>query len=300
VRVELELTATDAVCLIDRSQFEAAVLNLAVNARDAMPDGGTIRIRTENAPASGSEAIAGPSVAISVIDTGHGIPPEAIERVFDPFFTTKPPGKGTGLGLSQVYGFVKQSSGNIEISSRPGEGTTVRFWLPKALERRRAEEALPAMPAPAEPAQPWRPKLVPPTLVRPGESRTVLIVDDEIIIATSTALALNEAGFATVIAASGEQAKQVLASEPPVDVLFTDLILPQGPNGLDLARFARERRSDIRVVIASGHITKAVSRLGEDEDFATISKPYSGEQAIAAVTSVLASGVEPKPAHQLH
>jgi signal transduction histidine kinase/ActR/RegA family two-component response regulator len=300
VRVVLELTATDAVCLIDRSQFEAAVLNLAVNARDAMPDGGTIRIRTENAPAGGSEAIAGPSVAISVIDTGHGIPPEAIERVFDPFFTTKPPGKGTGLGLSQVYGFVKQSSGNIEISSRPGEGTTVRFWLPKALERRRAEEALPAMPASPEAAQTWRPKLVPPALVRPGGSRTVLIVDDEIIIATSTALALNEAGFATVIASSGEQAKQVLASEPAVDVLFTDLILPQGPNGLDLARFARERRSDIRVVIASGHITKAVSRLGEDEDFATISKPYSGEQAIAAVASALASPAEPKPAHQLH
>ena len=176
----------------------------------------------------------------------------------------------------------------------------MRFWLPKAMERRRAEEALPAMPASAEAAQTWRPKLVPPALVRPGGSHTVLIVDDEIIIATSTALALNEAGFATVIASSGEQAKQVLASEPAVDVLFTDLILPQGPNGLDLARFARERRSDIRVVIASGHITKAVSRLGEDEDFATISKPYSGEQAIAAVASALAPPAEPKPAHQLH
>ena len=301
VRVELELAATDPVCLIDRSQFEAAVLNLAVNARDAMPEGGTIRISTQDVPASRTEALAEPAVAISVTDTGQGISPEDIERVFDPFFTTKPPGKGTGLGLSQVYGFVKQSSGHIEIASRPGEGTTVRFWLPKTLERR-VEETLPVPPVSAELAQPWRPKLIQPTLIRAGGSRTVLIVDDEIIIATSTALALNEAGFATVIAASGEQAKQVLASEPAVDVLFTDLILPQGPNGLDLARFARERRSDIRVVIASGHITKAVSRLGEDEDYATISKPYSGEQAVAAVTSALTAEatVTSLPAHRLH
>ena len=302
VRVELELGATDAECLIDRAQFEAAVLNLAVNARDAMPDGGTIRIRTEDAPSGKSEGIGWPAVAISVIDTGQGIPPEAIDRVFDPFFTTKPPGKGTGLGLSQVYGFVKQSSGHVEIASRPGAGTTVRLWLPKALERRRMEEALPAVPAGAEAAQAWRPKLVKPTLARQGGSHTVLIVDDEIIIATSAALALNEAGFSTVIAANGEQAKQVLSSDPAIDVLFTDLILPQGPNGLDLARYARERRSGIRVVIASGHITKAVSRLGEDEDYATISKPYSGEQAVAAVISALAAGVSsgPMQAHRLH
>jgi signal transduction histidine kinase/CheY-like chemotaxis protein len=297
VRVELDLRAVGAECLVDRSQFEAAILNLAVNARDAMPEGGTIRIRTEDAPTGRPGGIEGPAVLISVMDTGQGIPSEVIDRVFDPFFTTKPPGKGTGLGLSQVYGFVKQSSGHIEIASRPGEGTTVQLWLPKALGQEALQELqlAPAPPVAVE-ERPWRPKLVEPApAAAKGGSRTVLIVDDEIIIATSAALALNEAGFATVIATNGDQAQQALASEPRIDVLFTDLILPQGPNGLELARFARERRPEIRVVIASGHITKAVSRMGEIEDYSTISKPYSGDQAVAAVGAALAAGRAAKP-----
>ena len=292
IRVELDLRAGHAECLIDRSQFEAAILNLAVNARDAMPEGGTLLIRTEESPAGRHGAVDGPAVAVSVIDTGEGIPPEVIDRVFDPFFTTKPPGKGTGLGLSQVYGFVKQSAGHIEIASKPGEGTTVRLWLPKAAAEQAEEEVQPAPALPAAtPERPWRPKLVEPAeAAGPGASRTVLIVDDEIIIATSAALALNEAGFATLIATNGDHAKQALAAEPRIDVLFTDLILPQGPNGLDLARFARERRAEIRVVIASGHITRTVARIGEMEDYATISKPYSGDQAVAAVKGALAAG----------
>jgi signal transduction histidine kinase/ActR/RegA family two-component response regulator len=296
VRVELDLRAAGADCLIDRSQFEAAILNLAVNARDAMPEGGTITIRTEDAPLGRHGTVEGPAVVVSVIDTGQGIPPEVIDRVFDPFFTTKPPGKGTGLGLSQVYGFVKQSAGHVEIASRPGEGTTVRLWLPKALGQRAAErlESFPRHAAATE-ERPWRPKLVEPAAkVQGGGSRTVLIVDDEIIIATSAALALNEAGFATIIATNGDQAKQALASEPRIDVLFTDLILPQGPNGLDLARFAREQRPEVRVVIASGHITKAITRMGEIEDYGTISKPYSGDQVVAAVCGALAAVHPPK------
>jgi signal transduction histidine kinase/CheY-like chemotaxis protein len=299
VRVELDLRAVGAECLVDRSQFEAAILNLAVNARDAMPEGGTISIRTEDAPSGRHDAIEGPAVLISVTDSGQGIPAEVIDRVFDPFFTTKPPGKGTGLGLSQVYGFVKQSSGHIEIASRPGEGTTVRLWLPKALGEEATDKPLPELaPAATVEERPWRPKLVQPTAPVEGGSQTVLIVDDEIIIATSAALALNEAGFATVIATNGDQAKQALASEPRIEVLFTDLILPQGPNGLDLARFARERRPEIRVVIASGHITKAVSRMGEIEEYATISKPYSGDQAVAAVSAALAAARAPRPVEQ--
>jgi CheY-like chemotaxis protein len=267
-----------------------------VNARDAMPQGGTITIRTEDAPLGRHGTVEGPAVVVSVIDTGQGIPPEVIDRVFDPFFTTKPPGKGTGLGLSQVYGFVKQSAGHVEIASRPGEGTTVRLWLPKALGQRAAErlESLTRHAAATE-ERPWRPKLVEPAAkVQGGGSRTVLIVDDEIIIATSAALALNEAGFATIIATNGDQAKQALASEPRIDVLFTDLILPQGPNGLDLARFAREQRPEVRVVIASGHITKAITRMGEIEDYGTISKPYSGDQVVAAVRGALAAVHPPK------
>jgi len=250
-----------------------------------------LTIRTEDAPA-GHGTVEGPAVAISVIDTGQGIPAEVIERVFDPFFTTKPPGKGTGLGLSQVYGFVKQSAGHIEISSRPGDGTTVRLWLPKAAAQETVERLQPPPERRIAVGQrPWRPKLVEPAAAAAkGGSRTVLIVDDEIIIATSAALALNEAGYATVIATNGEQAQQALTSEPRIDVLFTDLILPHGPNGLDLARIARERRPEIRIVIASGHITKAISRAGEIEDYATISKPYSGDQAVAAVNATLASG----------
>jgi CheY-like chemotaxis protein len=201
--------------------------------------------------------------------------------------------------LSQVYGFVKQSSGHIEIASRPGEGTTVSLWLPKALaEESRAKLQPEPPPAVTVEDRPWRPKLVEPPPAAQGGSRTVLIVDDEIIIATSAALALNEAGFATVIATNGDQAKQALASEPRIAVLFTDLILPQGPNGLELARFARERRPEIRVVIASGHITKAVSRMGQIEDYSTISKPYSGDQVVAAVSAALAAARAPRPVEQ--
>ncbi len=296
VRVLLDLKAEGAQCLIDRAQFEAAILNLTVNSRDAMPQGGTIRIRTEDFPDGLPGTIEGPAVLVSVIDNGQGIPADVIERVFDPFFTTKPAGKGTGLGLSQVYGFVKQSSGHIEIASRIGEGTTVRLWLPKAPDQNLLETAPSAIERRETPKErSWRPKLVDPAADRSSGERTVLIVDDEIIIATSTALALNEVGFATLIAADGYQAKQMLASEPHIDLLFTDLILPQGPNGLDLARFARERRPEIRVVIASGHITKATSRMGEIEDYATISKPYSGAQAVAAVNLALSTAQASKP-----
>ncbi|HXV25827.1 MAG TPA: ATP-binding protein [Alphaproteobacteria bacterium] len=298
VRILLDFRAHGAQCLIDRSQFDTAILNLLVNSRDAMPQGGTIRIRTEEAPDGLSGIIDGPAVLVSVVDNGQGISADIVDRVFDPFFTTKPPGKGTGLGLSQVYGFVKQSSGHVEIASRPGEGTTVRIWLPRA-----AGQDLMKPPPPqvaqreATEEEPWRPMLVEPPAARPGGERTVLVVDDEIIIATSTALALNEAGFATLIAADGHQAKQILAaSEPHIDLLFTDLILPQGPNGLDLARFARERRPEIRIVIASGHITKATSRIGEIEDYVTISKPYSGDQAVAAMNlALLSAGSPSKP-----
>ena len=247
--LRLDPRAHNAV--IDAARLESAVLNLVVNARDAMPGGGRIEIVTANvtlAPDQVPGLGAGDWVRLSVSDTGTGMAPDTIARAFEPFFTTKEVGKGTGLGLSQVYGFIKQSGGEVTIDSVPGSGTTIAIWLP-AVTAHGAE-------------------------IEEAATETVLIVEDEpdlLDVASSLFLSM---GYDVMTAASGSDAIGMLA-ERDVDILFTDVVMPNGMNGIDLAAYTRQNYPNIKVLLASGYPQPALrldrNRLGQ---FAFVSKPY--------------------------
>ncbi|HKW53007.1 MAG TPA: PAS domain S-box protein [Stellaceae bacterium] len=247
--------------LIDAPQFEAALLNLVVNARDAMADRGTITIkstveRIEKPPPQLADLLPREYVVLSVSDTGTGMSPDILTRVFEPFFTTKEAGKGNGLGLSQVYGFMTQSGGRVHIDSKLGRGTQVTLYLPTdaAAQKRAAaqEKAAGADPAP-----------------------TVLVVEDDADVLESTIGMLITLGFSVLTAGDGPTALNSLRREPRIDVLFTDVVMPRGMNGVELARQARALRPDIKVLLASGFPMSALSsEHGLTDEFAFIGKPY--------------------------
>ncbi len=251
--------------LVDPTQLDSALANLAVNARDAMPDGGTLIIETANAPldevyaAQHAEVTAGDYVALSVSDTGTGMPPEVVARVFEPFFTTKAAGKGTGLGMSMVFGFIKQSGGHIKIYSEVGYGTTVRLYLPRA----RAEgdamgEAAPAASAP---------------MAKAGEA--ILLVEDEASVRQMAVQSLSRFGYQVLIAADGPTALEILDRGSRIDLLFTDLIMPGGTNGTELAGAARLRRPGLKILFTSGYTEPALaSQMLQIDGAALLSKPY--------------------------
>ncbi|GAA0603357.1 PAS domain-containing protein [Craurococcus roseus] len=239
VGLELRLRDGTGSVVCDANELESALLNLCINARDAMPGGGRLLVGTEEVRLSAAdipdgEAPPGCYVAVSVSDTGTGMPPEVIERVFEPFFTTKPQGQGTGLGLSQVYGFVKQSGGLVRIESAPGRGTTVRLLLPLH-ERMGAAEAAAAAAPP-----------------RPGGRGTVLLVDDEGAARGPLADRLRELGCAVLEARDGPEALRVLEAARP-DLLVTDVGLPNGMNGRQVAEAARERIPGLPVLFITGY-----------------------------------------------
>ncbi len=208
---------------VDPNELEAALVNLAVNARDAMPDGGGLTIETANThldeayAAHHTEVAPGQYVMIAVSDTGVGMDPETLDKVFEPFFTTKPVGKGTGLGLSQVYGFVKQSGGHVKIYSEPGRGTTVRLHLPRYL----GEED-----APSDEDEPLAPE---------GESETILIVEDDEDVRSYSVESLRELGYRVLEAHDGPAALRILERDQAIDLLFTDVVLPNGLTGAQIA-----------------------------------------------------------------
>jgi len=247
--IKLDPKAPNAV--IDAARLESAVLNLVVNARDAMPGGGRIVVETvgrELAPGEHPSLAAGAYVCLSVSDTGTGMTPDTIARAFEPFFTTKEVGKGTGLGLSQVYGFIKQSGGEITIDSTVGEGTSIVIWLPAVTSH--AHD------------------------VPEVETETVLIVEDEpdlLDVASSLFLSM---GYEVMTAASGSDALVLLASRD-IDILFTDVVMPNGMNGVELAAYTRANHPHVKVLLASGYPQPALKldrqRLGE---FGFVSKPY--------------------------
>jgi len=248
--VELDRKAHSA--LIDSARFESALLNLVVNARDAMPDGGHLAIRSANV-SIGTQAVGplppGDYVQVTVADTGTGMPPEVVRRVFEPFFTTKEVGKGTGLGLSQVYGFIKQSGGEVVIDSKPGEGTAVSIYLPAVVE------------AAIEGAA--------------SHTERVLIVEDEPDLMDVAASLFTSMGYDVLTAASGREAIDVLERRD-VDILFTDVVMPNGMNGIELASYTREHYPDTKIMLASGYPLPALKQrhgngLGE---FAFVNKPY--------------------------
>jgi PAS domain S-box-containing protein len=252
--------------LADPNQLEIAIINLAVNARDAMPDGGKLTIETVNTyledayAAAQAEVSPGHYVVVSVTDTGSGMAADVMSRVFEPFFTTKDVGHGTGLGLSQVYGFVKQSGGNVKIFSEPNEGTTVRLYLP----RLHSDEK----------------QVVPtPVLAQPPHSsggQTILLVEDENDVRAYSASALRELGYRVIEASNGAMALRLLQQRPEVVLLFTDIGLPGGMNGQQLSDRARDIRPDLKVLFTTGYARNAITHGGRlDPGTVLIPKPFT-------------------------
>ena len=261
----------------DAPQLETALLNLAVNARDAMPNGGKITIETANcfldeAYVNTKEDLTpGQYVMIAVSDTGTGMSKEVIAKAFDPFFTTKETGQGTGLGLSQVYGFIKQSGGHVKIYSELGQGTTVKLYLPRLLTSPKAQ-------------QPREPRLVPSR--RPGE--TILVVDDDADVCTSTAQLLRTLGYQVLTAAEARSALEILENEGDVDLLFTDVGLPDGVNGRQLAEEVHSRWPDIKVLFTTGYARNAIVHHGRlDAGVELLVKPFSQSSLAAKIRNIL-------------
>ncbi|MCC4115046.1 PAS domain S-box protein [Aromatoleum toluclasticum] len=263
--------------LADITQLESALLNLAVNSRDAMPEGGTLTIETgavsldEHYATLEDDVKPGAYVMLAVSDTGCGMPPEVVQRAFDPFFTTKETGKGSGLGLAMVYGFVKQSGGHVKIYSEPGTGATVKLFLPIIT---RPAGALPAdAPAP-----------------RPDASgcETILVVEDEDNVRELVCRVLGGLGYRILQAPEGRTALGLLAGDPGIDLLFTDVILPGGMNGPEIARHARQLRPDLKLLYTSGYTGNALLELEAiPGEFRLISKPYVIEDLAQMVREVL-------------
>ncbi len=265
----------------DPSQLENAILNLAVNGRDAMPDGGRLTIETANAYLDESYVAHHPDVVpgqyglIAVSDNGTGMTSEQIERAFEPFFTTKEVGQGTGLGLSQVYGFVKQSGGHVKIYSELGEGTTVRMYLPRHAGGEESETS-------------ERP-LAPPPLARPDE--TILVVEDNDDVRATSVEGLRELGYRVVEARDGAEALRLLDADPSIGLMFTDVGLPGGQNGRQLADAARQHRADLKILFTSAYARNAIMHNGRlDPGVELVVKPYTYANLAAKIRAVLDSG----------
>jgi signal transduction histidine kinase/CheY-like chemotaxis protein len=276
--IEMEVIQSRENCtaLVDLTQLESALLNLCVNSRDAMPGGGKLIIETgiatldpeqleQNADVTPREYI-----LISVSDTGCGISPENLDRVFDPFFTTKEVGKGTGLGLSMVYGFIKQSQGRINFYSEPGHGTTVKLYLPMADQE--CEESIP------DPA----------ILVDLQGSEVILLVEDNAPVREFAKTQLLHLGYRVLEAANGQDALAVLREHKDIDLLFTDVVMPGGLNGRELAQEARKLYPALKVLFCSGYAESAVLHMGlMDKDVQLLNKPYSRLQLAKRIRGML-------------
>ena len=277
VTINLKLADRLWTTFADPNQLENAILNLCVNAVDAMPRGGVLTISTGNAELDevkeGDEALAGGDfVAITVGDTGTGMPPEVMERAFEPFFTTKPVGKGTGLGLSQLYGFARQSGGRATIASRQGEGTSVSLYLPRVAARLAPDR-------PAEPAEPVRAQAL---------GTTVLIVEDDEAVRRLGSCTLRDAGYEVIEAATGVEALHLLQLRPLVALLFTDVVLKGTLNGRELAERARMLRPGLPVLFTTGYASDAApGRL--DDGSEVIDKPFTAGALTARVAALIAA-----------
>jgi len=278
IRIETVLAGGLWRTFVDRPGLESAIINLAVNARDAMPDGGKLIIETANANLDDAYAAVHPDVKpgqyvmIAVTDTGSGMSPEVVARVFDPFFTTKPAGQGTGLGLSQVHGFIKQSGGQVAIDSEPGVGTTVRLYLPRheGTDNQGVPESRPE-----------------PVWSRPETGETILIVEDDGAVRRVTVEMVRELGYAALEAENAERALEVLAAHPEVDVLITDIVMP-GMNGRMLANEVLARRPGLPVLFTTGYTRDAIVHHGVlDPDVHVVIKPYSLEVLSAKLHELL-------------
>ena len=264
---------------IDAPQLENAILNLCVNSRDAMPDGGKLTIETHNChldesyAAGNGEVEAGQYVLVSVSDSGCGMVPDVIERAFDPFYTTKEVGKGTGLGLSQVYGFVKQSGGHVKIYTEVGQGTTVKLYLPRYFGKIEADTEKPAAPADSWPT------------AKDGE--VVLVVEDDTHVRQVSAQLVRDLGYEVIEAANGADALEQLAKGERIDLIFTDIVMP-GMTGRVMAEEAVKQRPGVRILYTTGYTRNAVVHNGVlDHGTQFIAKPYTAAALAAKLRAVL-------------
>jgi CheY-like chemotaxis protein len=261
----------------DPNELESAILNLALNARDAMPEGGRLTIETANVEldrayaASQTDVLPGQYISIAVSDTGSGMSESTIKQAFEPFFTTKPVGQGTGLGLSQVYGFVKQSGGHVRIYSELGQGTTVKIYLPR-FERDQVSTQAEVQ-----------------TLLQEGAtSETILVTEDDPDVRAFSVEALQELGYQVLEAPDGPTALKVLDRHPQIDLLFTDVVLPGGMSGAQLAAQARGNRPDLKVLFTTGYARNAIVHHGRlDKGLQLITKPFSVADLAARLRDVL-------------
>jgi signal transduction histidine kinase/CheY-like chemotaxis protein len=279
IQVEVVGAAGLWTALIDRNQLENAVLNLCINARDAMPDGGRITIETANKrlderAARECELPPGQYLSLSVTDTGTGMTPDVIKRAFDPFFTTKPLGQGTGLGLSMIYGFARQSGGQVRIYSEVGKGTTMSLYLPRHHGRDESANA----------SHEWQAKS------HAAEGETVLVVDDEPTVRMLVAEVLQELGYTAIEVGDGSAGLQVLRSDQRIDLLITDVGLPGGMNGRQVADGAREVRPDLKVLFITGYAENAVVGNGRLEPgMQVLAKPFPMEALAARIRDLMAT-----------
>jgi PAS domain S-box-containing protein len=278
--IDIRLTVADDLgwVRIDPSLLESALLNLAINARDAMPDGGTISIKLSNARLDEAYAAANPDarpgdyIMVAVADTGCGMTKEVLSRVLEPFYSTKEVGKGTGLGLSMVYGFVKQSGGHLKLYSEVGHGTVVRMYLPRAnkqeVERAEHDSAM--------------------LQSLPSGSETILVVDDDPSLLEVSQALLENMGYTVIPAGSGAEAIEVVNGNGEIDLVFTDMVMPGGISGIDLAKSVREHRPDTKVLFTSGFTeTVMFSQSDVGDRSLLLIKPYAEHELALRVRRVL-------------
>src|SRR5262245_56562973 len=288
IAVETVLAGSPWRVYVDPNQLEVSILNLAVNARDAMPDGGRLTIETANVyldetyAASQAEVVPGQYVVISITDTGSGMTREVLAPAFEPFYTTKDVGHGTGLGLSQVYGFVEQSGGNVQMYRVVGHGTTVKIYLP----RLHSEHDVLAT-ADMEVSAP-----------RSSGGQAILVVEDEADVRAYTTSILRELGYHIIEASTGAAALHALQDHPEVALLFTDLGLPGGVNGRQLADAARKLRPDLKILFTSGYARNAIVHDGRpDPGDVLIPKPFTYGAVASQLSEHLAAPAANGPLH---
>jgi signal transduction histidine kinase/CheY-like chemotaxis protein/sensor domain CHASE-containing protein len=273
IEVAVEIPEDLWPVMVDPAEFELALLNLGVNARDAMPNGGRFRVKARNLtfhPGAASEGLIGDFVAMTLSDTGTGMTPEVLARAFEPFYTTKEVGLGSGLGLSQVYGFAKQSNGAALIESEIGQGTSITLFLPRATKisiapRSAVYDAVPA-----------------------ATSARVLLVEDDDEVAAATAELLRDRGFQAVRVHDGKAALAALDSNPAIELVMSDIVMPGGMSGLELARTLREHRPELPVVLATGYSQYALQVV--KEGFTLVEKPYRRDVLAASLRAAIERG----------
>lgn len=272
IDLDIDMPATLPLVSLDANQIELAILNLVVNARDAMPDGGHLSIRLDVAHTGAEDdLIAGDYARVVITDTGHGMDAETLQRATEPFFSTKGIGRGTGLGLSMVHGLVSQLGGTLRLTSEPGRGTRVELWLPTTTDADADTTTPIEIPAPSS---------------SPAVRATILLVDDDALVASSTAALLEDLGHQVIVAHSGDSALSILRQKRSIDLLITDYAMPQ-MNGVQLANAAREIRPGLPILLASGFAELPNSL---DGDVSRINKPFRQDLLSEQVGRLVQSG----------